>query len=242
MENIKSMKLNKYVAHAGVCSRRKAAELIKRGLVQVNGEVILQPFREVTEQDEVVYQGRPLKPERDHLYLLMNKSKNLITTLQDEKGRKTVMDIIKPEHKKLRIFPVGRLDRNTTGLLLLTNDGALADKLTHPRNEIKKVYHVELDRPFRKEDMEEIREGIALEDGPIRVDKISVLEGRPATEVGVEIHSGRNRIVRRIFEYFGYEVVRLDRVRFAGLTKKDIPRGRYRVLTEEEVRRLKHFT
>ena len=240
--NEETMKLNKYVAHSGVCSRRKAAELVKQGKITVNGEVMRQPFYEVAESDKVLYQGKMLVPQKDFIYLLMNKSKNLITTLQDEKGRKTVMDIIKPEHKKNRIFPVGRLDRNTTGLLLLTNDGQLADKLTHPRNEVKKIYHAVLNKPMTDQDLEKIKNGLQLEDGPIRVDKIARLEGQPETEIGVEIHSGRNRIVRRIFEHLGYEVLRLDRVYFAGLTKKDIPRGRYRVLTEKEIRLLKHFS
>ncbi len=235
------MKLNKFVAHSGLCSRRKAAELIKKGKISVNGVVVNAPYVEVTEDDEVVFQDKRLLPERDFIYLLMNKSKNLITTLKDERGRKTVMDIIKPEHKKFRIFPVGRLDRNTTGLLLLTNDGALAEKLTHPRNEIKKIYHVTLGQDITEEDIQKIREGLVLDDGPVQVDKIARLETHPETELGIEIHSGRNRIVRRIFEHLGYPVIKLDRVYFAGLTKKYIPRGKYRILTEQEVRLLKHF-
>ena len=209
--------------------------------MKVNGEVSIIPYYVVQEKDIVEYEGRVIQPEEDKVYLLMNKPKNTITTLDDERDRKTVMHILKPEDKKLRIFPVGRLDRDTTGLLLLTNDGELAAKLTHPRHKVKKIYHAVLDRDLDKEDLFRIRHGLTLEDGPVVVDKISYVNDARPNEIGLEIHLGRNRIVRRIFEHVGYKVVKLDRVYFAGLTKKDIPRGRYRTLKDKEVIMLKHF-
>ena len=235
------MRLNKYIAHCGICSRRKAAEFIKEGLVQVNGNIIKEIGHRVLENDEVKYKGKVVSPEVNKVYLLLNKPKDYITTMSDERGRKTVMDLLKDVVKE-RIFPVGRLDRATTGLLLLTNDGDLAKKLSHPSHNVKKVYHVVLDRPVSQEHLDKINNGITLEDGSVEVDGVSYVKGQAKNEVGIEIHLGRNRIVRRIFEHFDYKVKRLDRVYYAGLTKKDLPRGRHRFLREREIIMLKHFT
>ena len=234
------MPLNKYIAHSGVCSRRDAAEIIKAGKVKVNGEVVMEPGRKVTVKDDVVVQGKKVQPTKDLVYVLLNKPKDYITTTEDERDRKTVLDLIKQATKE-RVYPVGRLDRNTSGVLLLTNDGDLAQKLTHPSNEIKKVYAVTLDKPLEKKDFDKILEGVALEDGMAKVDYLAYSDTRDKTQVGVEIHSGRNRIVRRIFEALGYDVRNLDRVVFAGLTKKNVDRGKWRFLSEKEVRDLKHF-
>lgn len=236
-----SMRLNKYVAHCGIAARRKCDEFIKDGLVKVNGKVVLEPGYRVQESDEVSYKGKVIKPVLNMVYILMNKPKNVITTLSDEKGRKTVMDII-DKKVDVRIYPVGRLDRYTTGLLLLTNDGDLAKKLSHPSHKVKKIYHVELDKPVSEEHVSAIRDGLTLEDGLAPVDKVSHVKHKPKNHVGLEIHIGRNRIVRRIFESLGYVVVRLDRVYYGGLTKKDLPRGWFRPLDEKEVIMLKHFT
>lgn len=233
------LRLNKYIAHCGVCSRRDAAELVKKGLVRVNGAVEANPAYEVKKTDVVNYQGKTLVLEGTKVYILMNKPKNVITTLNDERGRKTVFDLIKNEVSE-RIFPVGRLDRNTTGLLLLTNDGELAQKLSHPSHKMKKIYHVKLDKKITKRDLESILTGIHLEDGLAEVNQLSIVDNK-ADEIGIEIHSGKNRIVRRIFEHLGYEVIKLDRVLFAGLTKKNIPRGKFRHLTEKEVIQLKYL-
>lgn len=235
------MRLNKYVAHCGITSRRKAAELVKSGKIEVNGHVLNNPAYVVQPQDKIFYEGKQIKPEKRKVYLLMNKPKDTICTLSDEKNRKTVMDLI-PRSIKERIYPVGRLDRATTGLLVLTNDGELAKKLSHPSHKVKKIYHVVLDRPLSNKDLNRIKEGINLEDGRVEVDKISYVQNAPRTEVGVEIHIGRNRIVRRIFEHFDYDVRKLDRVYYGGLTKKDLPRGRSRDLTEQEIIMLKHFS
>lgn len=236
------MRLNKYVAHCGVCSRRQAANHVKNGLVEVNGKTVLEPFYQVQAGDVVTYRGQTIKPEIRKVYFLMNKPKNTITTTNDEKGRKTVMDIIKNKVPE-RVFPVGRLDRATTGLLLLTNDGDLAQKMMHPSYTIKKIYHVHLDRPVTTEHIDAIRAGFDLEDGPVRVDEVGYLDGMPGKQdVGITIHIGRNRIVRRIFEHFGYQVEKLDRVYLGGLTKKDLPRGFVRPLTRQEVIMLKHFS
>lgn len=234
------MRLNKYVAHCGVCSRRQAIEYVKGGMVSVNGAVVTEPGVEVQATDRVTFKGQVIKPEERKVYILMNKPRDVITTLSDEKGRKTVMELLKGKVRE-RIFPVGRLDRNTTGLLLLTNDGDLAEKLSHPSKQVRKIYHAVLDKSLDKKDLERIKNGIDLDDGPIKVDGIDYVDGAPKSEVGIEIHSGRNRIVRRIFEFLGYEVVKLDRVVYAGLTKKDLPRGFWRYLTEREVIMLKHF-
>ena len=232
------IRLNKFIADAGVCSRREADKLIEAGEIKVNGEVITELGYKVSRKDVVTYNGKKLKQEK-LVYVLLNKPKNFITTVDDPDERRTVMQLVDNAADE-RIYPVGRLDRNTTGLLLLTNDGELAKKLTHPSHNIKKIYQVDLDKPLTEEDFEKIKEGITLEDGPAKVDEIAILS-EDRSIVGLEIHIGRNRIVRRIFEHLGYEVVRLDRVMFAGLTKKDLPRGKWRYLSEKELIRLKHF-
>ena len=234
------MRLNKFVAHSGVCARRKAAELVKSGKIFVNGRKMLNPSYMVKDNDKVMYEGRRLKIEERTVYILMNKPKNTVTTLKDEKGRLTVRDIIGDKIKE-RIYPVGRLDRATTGLLLLTNDGDLARKLSHPSSEVKKFYQVALDRDLTNDDLEKIRKGLELEDGFIKVDGIDYVKNEGKSIVGIELHSGKNRIIRRIFEHMKYSVVRLDRVYYAGLTKKDLKRGWWRHLTEREVIMLKHF-
>ncbi len=234
-----STRLNKYIANAGVCSRREADELIAAGVVSVNGEIITEMGYKVMPGDIVKYNNESLKSER-LVYILLNKPKDFITTTDDPENRKTVMGLIEKACKE-RVYPVGRLDRNTTGVLLFTNDGDLAKKLTHPSFEVHKVYQVELDRPVKGTDMEQIREGIRLEDGLIKADE-AVYTTPEKNVVGMELHSGKNRIVRRIFEHLGYDVKKLDRVVFAGLTKKDLPRGRWRFLTEMEVASLKMMT
>ena len=234
-------RLNKYIAHCGICSRRKAAEVVKDGMVTVNGKTETNPAYEVQEGDIIKYNGKLVKPEEKMVYLLMNKPRNVITTASDEKGRKTVLDMVE-EKVDVRVFPVGRLDRNTTGLLLITNDGELASKLSHPSNKVKKIYHVTLDKNLKLKDFEAIKEGLILEDGMAEVDAIDYIKDGSKNEVGIEIHIGKNRIVRRIFEHLGYEVERLDRIYYAGLTKKDLPRGWSRPLTKQEIIMLKHFT
>ena len=236
----KGMRLNRYVAHAGICSRRKADEHIAAGEVQVNGEVVLQPGHRVQPDDEVRYRGEVISPQEDKVYLLMNKPKNTITTVKDERGRFTVIDLLKGEIPQ-RVYPVGRLDRMTTGLLLLTNDGELAQKLSHPSYEVQKVYYVHVDQPLTPEQLAEMRVGVELEDGFIKPDSVHFIKEKDGRDISVEIHSGRNRIVRRLFKHFGCHVRALDRVWYAGLTKKALSRGRYRHLTGEEVRMLKHF-
>ena len=232
-------RLNKFIANAGICSRREADEMIKVGVITVNGEVITEMGYKVQSGDVVKYNNETLRGER-LVYILLNKPKDFITTTDDPEERKTVMNLIAKACKE-RVYPVGRLDRNTTGVLLFTNDGDMARKLTHPSFEVHKIYQVELDSPLKKEDMQAITEGITLNDGFIKVDEIAyATESRDV--VGVEIHSGRNRIVRRIFEHLEYKVKKLDRVVFAGLTKKDLPRGRWRFLTEMEVANLKMIT
>lgn len=231
--------MNKYVANAGICSRRKADVFIANGHVSVNDVVVKEMGYRVKETDVVKFDGTEIQVTTEFVYFLLNKPKNTITTTNDEKGRKTVMDILKNATSE-RIYPVGRLDRATTGLLLLTNDGQLAKKLSHPSHNIKKVYQVELDKPLAKRHYDAIKQGIKLEDGPVPVDAIHYLE--ESNIIGIELHIGRNRIVRRVFEHFNYEVVKLDRVYYAGLTKKDLPRGRFRTLSEKEVIMLKHFT
>jgi len=233
-------RLNKFIAHAGVCSRRKAAELVKNGYIKVNGEVEKNPAIEVSVSDKVEYLGKILKPVEEKVYLLLNKPKNVITTMADERGRKTVWDVVK-EKVKHKIYPVGRLDRNTTGLLLMTNDGDLAMHLSHPRTEVKKIYQVVLNRDVEEKDMELIKSGVILEDGKAEIDEVSYIRDMPANYVGIQLHSGKNRIIRRIFEHLKYEVESLDRVYFAGLTKKDLPRGWSRFLKEKECIMLKHF-
>jgi 23S rRNA pseudouridine2605 synthase len=239
-ESPDSYRLNKYIAHSGLCSRRQAAEWVKKGLIEVNGVVESNPGTIVGPKDVVKYKGEQLSPETVKVYLLMNKPKDVLTTAKDDRGRKTVLDMLKGKVEQ-RVYPVGRLDRNTTGLLILTNDGDLAKKLAHPSFEVKKIYHAFLDKEVTDEDLEKLRKGLVLDDGPIVPDKINRVQGAGLNEIGVEIHSGRNRIVRRMFESLGYRVIKLDRVYFAGLTKKDLPRGRTRHLTEREVIMLKHF-
>lgn len=232
------MRLNKYIAHSGVCSRREADKLIETGAITVNGNIITELGYKVERGDKVHLDGQLLVAEKLQ-YILLNKPKGFVTTTDDPQERKTVMDLIKNACSE-RVYPVGRLDIKTTGLLLFTNDGDIAKKLTHPKHRVRKVYHVFLDKPLTKNDMLEIVNGVELEDGIINVDKISYVEDVDSKqEIGIQIHSGRNRIVRRIFEHFGYEVVKLDRVVFAGLTKKDLPRGRYRNLTKKEIDFLK---
>lgn len=233
-----TIRLNKYISNAGICSRREADKLIAAGSVTVNGVVVTEMGYQVKKGDVVAYGGETLKSEQKR-YFLMNKPKGFITTSDDPQERKTVMMLIDGACQE-RIYPVGRLDRNTTGLLLFTNDGEMAKKLTHPSANIYKIYHVELDKPVTREDMKQMLDGIELEDGEIKVDDVQYAS--PSGDkrvVGVKLHSGRNRIVRRIFESLGYDVHKLDRVVFAGLTKKDLPRGRYRELTPQEVNYLK---
>lgn len=234
------MPLNKYLAHSGVCSRRDAAEVIKQGKVKVNGTLVTEPGHKVTTKDEIKVSGKAIHPTKDLVYILLNKPKDYITTTDDPQKRKTVLDLIQHATKE-RVYPVGRLDRNTSGVLLLTNDGDLSQKLTHPSNEIKKVYAVTLDRPLDKKDFEKILQGVELEDGIAKVDSVGYTDAADKTQIGVEIHSGKNRIVRRIFEALRYDVRNLDRVIFAGLTKKNVVRGKWRFLNEKEVRDLKHF-
>lgn len=233
------MRLNKYLSHCGIAARRQSAEFVKQGLVTVNGEVEPNPGYPVQPGDEVRYKGQVVKLEERKVYILMNKPRDIITTANDEKGRKTVLDIIGNKVEE-RIFPVGRLDRNTSGLLLLTNDGDLAKKLSHPSHKVQKVYHVTLDKPFHRNDFEKVQKGLKLEDGLALVDSLHYVEGTK-DELEISLHIGKNRIVRRIFEHLGYEVVKLDRTYYAGLTKKDIGRGHFRHLTEQEVIMLKHF-
>jgi 23S rRNA pseudouridine2605 synthase len=232
------VRLNKFISNSGVCSRRDADMLIQMGEVSVNGKVITELGYKVEKTDVVKYNGQTLRSERP-IYVLLNKPKDFITTTEDPEERQTVMALVKTACKE-RIYPVGRLDRQTTGLLLLTNDGELAKKLTHPSHKILKVYQADLDKPITQEDFEKISSGLELEDGPVKVDSIAVVSPDKKS-IGLEIHEGRNRIVRRMFEHLGYEVVKLDRVMYAGLTKKDLPRGKWRYLSEKEVIRLKYF-
>ncbi|MBO0929419.1 pseudouridine synthase [Fibrella aquatilis] len=234
-----AIRLNRYIANAGICSRREADELIAKGDVQVNGTVITEMGYRVKPGDVVKYGNKVLNPEK-MVYLLLNKPKDYITTTEDPEARETVMDLI-ADAGPFRLYPVGRLDRNTTGLLLMTNDGELAGKLTHPSNNVKKVYQVEIDKPITDEHFEAIRAGVELEDGFIKPDDLAIVTP-DAQVIGVEIHSGRNRIVRRMFEHFGYVVTKLDRTVFAGLTKKELPRGKWRFLEAKEVVKLKYLS
>ncbi len=231
------VRLNKYMANAGICSRREADEYIQQGLVKVNGEVVTELGTKIKHSDVVEYDEKVVALERK-CYILLNKPKDCVTTSDDPNGRTTVMDLVKGACNE-RIYPVGRLDRNTTGVLLLTNDGDLASKLTHPKYVKKKIYHVWTDHDITEEDMQRIADGVELDDGEIHADAISYATETDRNQAGIEIHSGRNRIVRRIFESLGYHVTKLDRVYFAGLTKKNLPRGRWRYLTQEEVNYLK---
>jgi len=231
------MRLNRYIAMAGICSRREADELIKQGLVKVNGQVVTEMGVTLQKDDVVEYQGRQLQAERK-VYVLLNKPKDTVTTTDDPEDRRTVIDLVEGACEE-RIYPVGRLDRNTTGVILLTNDGELTEKLMHPKYGVRKIYHVFLDKHVTEDDMRKMVEGLELEDGPIAVDDVRFVDNADKKQVGVQIHSGRNRIVRRIFEHLGYSVEKLDRVYFAGLTKLNLPRGKWRFLTDAEINKLK---
>lgn len=231
------VRLNKFLSNAGICSRREADVLIETGVVSINGKIITEMGYKVKPGDKVQYDGETINAETKR-YVLLNKPKDFITTMDDPWGRKTVMGLVVKACKE-RVYPVGRLDRETTGLLLFTNDGDLAKKLTHPRHKASKIYHVHTDKPVSVEHIKQIEQGLQLEDGEIKADNISYVDGKTSRDVGIEIHSGKNRIVRRIFEHLGYTVVKLDRVKFHSLTKKDLPRGKYRHLSEQEVSFLK---
>ncbi len=231
------VRLNKYLSNAGVCSRRDADVLISTGVVTVNGKIVTEMGFKVSPTDVVKYDGGSIKAQQKR-YVLLNKPKGFITTMEDPQGRKTVMSLVKKACKE-RIYPVGRLDKETTGLLLFTNDGDMAKKLTHPRHKASKIYHVTLNKRVAKEDLQKLMDGMKLEDGTTKFDKAEYVNNENSKEIGVELHSGKNRIVRRSFEAMGYVVVKLDRVTFSGLNKKDLPRGMYRILTEKEVSFLK---
>jgi 23S rRNA pseudouridine2605 synthase len=231
------IRLNKYIASTGVCSRREADELITAGLVSINGKLITELGVKVSPGDLVKYNGETLKEEKK-VYILMNKPKDYVTTVEDPHAKKTVLELVKGACKE-RIYPVGRLDRNTTGVLLLTNDGEITKRLTHPKFEKLKIYHVYLNKNLKQADLEKIGTGMTLDDGFIKADTVNYADPVDKSQVGIEIHSGRNHIVRRIFEHLGYEVVKLDRVYFAGLTKKNLHRGEWRFLSEKEVNMLK---
>jgi 23S rRNA pseudouridine2605 synthase len=235
-----TLPLNKFVAHAGVSSRRAAAALVKEGKVTVNGVVITDPGTKVLYTDTVKVAGRKVTVSSHFVYILLNKPKDFLTTTTDPQGRKTVQQLIAKATEE-RVYPIGRLDRNTSGVLLFTNDGDLAQKLSHPKNEMKKIYHVGLDKPLTKQHFEKIMMGVELEDGMAKVDEMAYADPKDKTQVGLEIHSGKNRIVRRIFAALGYDVKTLDRVMYAGLTKKNVQRGNWRFLTEKEVRALKYL-
>lgn len=232
------VRLNKFIANAGICSRREADVLIKTGVVEVNGKTITEMGFKVKPGDEVRYDGQLIQSEKKQ-YVLLNKPKDFITTMDDPQGRKTVMALVRNACKE-RIYPVGRLDRNTTGVLLFTNDGDMAKRLTHPKHQVRKIYHVELDRPVSKEQIEKLLDGVQLDDDSwVKADKAEILKNGKGKEVGVELHSGKNRVVRRMFESLGLTVKKLDRVEFAGLTKKDVSRGQWRHLDKKEVDFLK---
>lgn len=236
--DVGGIRLNKYISNSGVCSRREADVLIAAGSAMVNGKVITEMGYKVQLTDEVRFDGSLINPETKR-YVLLNKPKNYITTMDDERGRKTVMELVQMATKE-RIYPVGRLDRNTTGLLLFTNDGELAKKLTHPKHNVRKLYHASLDRKFSVADLQKLKSGEFMVEGKkVFIDDVDFVEGESKTEVGIEIHSGRNRIVRKIFDSLGYTVVKLDRVIFAGMTKKNIQRGHWRHLTEQELNNMK---
>ena len=230
------IRLNKYLSQSGICSRRDADKLIEKGRIKVNDKVIKTLGEKINSNDRVELDGKPVSPEKK-TYILLNKPKDFITSMKDERGRKTVMALLGKLDQ--RVFPVGRLDRNTTGLLLLTNDGELAQGLSHPKFEVHKLYHVILNKNVSASHLSQIKEGIKLEDGPIKADEIAHVENESRKHVGIAIHSGRNRIVKRVFEYLGYKVEKLDRVIYAGLTKKDLPRGKWRPLTKKEIQELK---
>jgi 23S rRNA pseudouridine2605 synthase len=234
------MPLNKFIAHCGVTSRRDAVALIKEGKVSVNKKVVTEPAFKVNEKDDVFYNGKKLFVTKNLVYILLNKPKDYITTTDDPQNRKTVLQLTKNATDQ-RIYPIGRLDRNTSGVLLLTNDGQLTQELTHPSFNVKKVYEVKLDKPLTKSDFEKILNGIKLEDGEIFADALAYADSKDKSIIGIELHSGRNRIVRRIFEHLGYDVKGLDRVMYANLTKKNVERGKWRYLGEKEIRALKYM-
>ena len=234
------MPLNKYLAHCGICSRRDAVKLITDGTVKVNGIVATEPGYKVLPADEVIYNNKKVFVTKNLVYILLNKPKDYITTTDDPQGRKTVLQLIQKATDQ-RIYPIGRLDRNTSGVLMLTNDGDLTQKLSHPSYEIKKIYEVKLDKILSKGDFEKIMDGLVLEDGKVLVDSLAYADAKDKSIIGIEIHSGRNRIVRRIFEHLGYDVKALDRVMYAGLTKKNVERGKWRYLSEKEIRLLKYM-
>lgn len=232
------VRLNKFIANSGLCSRRDADILIASGLIKVNGKVVTEMGIKVGPEDSVKHNNKVLSGERK-VFVLLNKPKNHITTMEDTHGRKTVMDLVGNACKE-RIYPVGRLDRNTTGLLLFTNDGEMTKKLTHPRYKTRKIYHLQLDKGISPKELNDIRKGLTLDDGKADVDVVEYIgDGKNKKQVGIELHSGKNRIIRRIFEKLGFKVVKLDRISYAGLTKKDIPRGRWRFLSEKEIGMLK---
>lgn len=235
------IRLNKFLAHCGIASRRAADTLIMQGHVTVNGTIVQEMGYKVQEKDVVHFKGQPVKPVDNLVYFLLNKPRNVLSTTDDERGRKTVIDILAKKVPE-RVYPIGRLDRNTSGLILLTNDGELTKKLSHPSHKVPKVYHATLDKNLSLKDLETIRSGVTLDDGVIKADSLHFMEDLGKRDVQIELHSGKNRVVRRIFEHLGYEVVKLDRVYYAGLTKKNLPRGFFRPLTKEEIRMLKHFT
>ncbi|NAS31370.1 pseudouridine synthase [Flavobacteriaceae bacterium R38] len=231
--NKDEIRLNKYIANSGVCSRRDADIYIASGNVTVNGKIVNELGYKVKLTDEVRFDGRSINPEKKE-YILLNKPKGFLTTTNDEKGRRTVMELVSKASKS-RLLPVGRLDRTTTGLLLFTNDGEMVKKLTHSKNKVRKIYHVELDKNLAAADLNKIKEGLNLDDGLVKVDEVSYIENAPKREIGIKIYSSKNQIIKRIFEHLGYEVIKLDRVVFAGLTKKDLPRGHWRPLNQQEV-------
>ena len=231
------MQLNKFLAHAGVCSRRKAVELIVAGEVTINGKRIVEPGYQVKEADQVAVQGKRLMHEKK-VYLLLNKPKGYITTVSDERERRTVLDLIKPEIKQ-RVYPVGRLDRNTTGVLLLTNDGELANRLSHPSHGVQKTYLVTLDAGLTATDLEKIKKGVHLDDGKVVLDMITLVRSSARKELRITLHSGKYRVIRRLFDHLGYKVVKLDRIRYAGLTKAGVPLGAWRELDDAEVEKLR---
>lgn len=234
------MPLNKFLAHCGVCSRRDAVTIITQGSVKVNGAVATEPGYKVQQTDEIIYNGKLLFVTKNLVYILLNKPKDYITTTDDPQGRKTVLELIKQATVE-RVYPIGRLDRNTSGVLLLTNDGDLTQKLSHPSYEITKIYEVKLDKPLTKADFDKVLAGLTLEDGAVYVDSLAYSDPKDKSIIGIEIHSGRNRIVRRIFESMGYDVKGLDRVMYAGLTKKNVERSKWRYLSEKEIRVLKYM-
>ena len=234
------MPLNKFLAHCGVCSRRDAVALITNGKVKLNGEIATEPGYKVQPSDEVIFNGKKLYVTKNLVYILLNKPKDYITTTDDPQGRKTVLQLIQKATTE-RVYPIGRLDRNTSGVLLLTNDGDLTQKLSHPSYEVKKIYEVKLDKNLTKTDFDKIINGLTLEDGPVHVDSLAYADSKDKSVIGIEIHSGRNRIVRRIFEHLGYDVKGLDRVMYAGLTKKNVERSKWRYLSEKEIRLLKYL-